>query len=90
MIYSRERVFHLVDMAMKEIGENQILITEHGRLRSKLVRILSDELRVLETIDQEVRTKIDRMSKPIAEGSGEWNTLYERFFEDAWRQRLKR
>jgi hypothetical protein len=53
------------------------------------VRILSDELRVLETIDQEVRNKIERMSKLIAEGSGEWNSLYERFFDDAWRQRLK-
>jgi len=90
MIYSRERVFHLVDSILKELEEAQIQVTDQGRLRSKLVRILSDELRVLETIDQEVRTKIERMSKPIPEGSGEWNTLYERFFEDAWRQRLKR
>ncbi len=90
MIYSRERVFHLVDRVLSEMEESGLSVTDHGRLRSKLVRILSDELRVLETIDQEVRTKIDRMSKPIAEGSGEWNTLYERFFEDSWRQRLKR
>ncbi len=90
MIYSRERVFHLVDLILSEMEESGLTITDHGRLRSKLVRILSDELRVLETIDQEVRTKIDRMSKPIAEGSGEWNSLYERFFEDSWRQRLKR
>jgi len=89
MIYSRERVFRLVDMVMREMGENQVLITEQGRLRNRLVRILSDELRVLETIDQEVRNKIERMSKLIAEGSGEWNSLYERFFDDAWRQRLK-
>ncbi len=90
MIYSRERVFHLVDSALKEMEEAGIQVTDRGRLRGKLVRILSDELRVLETIDQEVRGKIERMSKPIAEGSGEWNSLYERFFEDAWRQRIKR
>ncbi len=90
MIYSRERVFHLVDLVLKELESAQLQITDHGRLRSKLVRILSDELRVLETIDQEVRRKIERMSKPIAEGSGEWNSLYERFFDEAWRQRLKR
>ncbi len=90
MIYSRERVFHLVDRILKDLGEAELQITDSGRLRSKLVRILSDELRMLETIDQEVRTKIARMSKPIAEGSGEWNAIYERLFEDSWRQRLKR
>ncbi len=89
MSFSRERVFHLVSMMISEMEREGLVIPEPEKLRSRLTRAFSDELRVLETIDAEVRSKIGRMSKPIAEGSGEWKALYERFFDEEWKRRLR-
>jgi len=89
MSFSRERIFHLVSVMMEELEKEGLTISEPERLRGRLTRAFSDELRILETIDAEVRSKIGRMSKPIAEGSGEWKALYERFFDEEWKRRLK-
>ncbi|RLD98904.1 MAG: hypothetical protein DRI92_03185 [Aquificota bacterium] len=89
MSFSRERIFHLVAKMMEEMEKEDLTLTDPEKLRSRLTKTFSDELRVLETIDQEVRAKISRMSKPIAEGSGEWKALYERFFEEEWKRRLR-
>ncbi len=89
MSYSRERIFHLVGLIIEALKEEGIILTDPERLRGRLTKVFSDELRVLETIDQEVRAKIEHMSKPIAEGSGEWKALYERFFDEEWKRRLR-
>lgn len=89
MTFSRDRVFHLISRIMEKLEEEQLNIPEKDRFRGKLTRAFMDELRVLETIDQDVRKRIEHMSKPIAEGSGEWRALYERFFEEEWRRRSK-
>ncbi len=89
MSFSRERVFHLVSKMLEELEKEGFTLTDPEKLRSRLTKAFSDELRVLETIDAEVRSKIGRMSKPIAEGSGEWKALYERFFEEEWKRRLR-
>jgi len=89
MSFSRERVFHLVTLIVEELEKEGMIIPEPEKLRGRLTRVFSDELRVLETIDQEARSKIGKMSKPMAEGSGEWKALYERFFDEEWKRRLK-
>ncbi len=89
MSFSRERVFHLVTLIVEGLEKEGMIIPEPEKLRARLTRVFSDELRVLETIDQEVRSKVGKMSKPMAEGSGEWKALYERFFDEEWKRRLK-
>ncbi len=89
MSFSRERVFHLVTLIVEGLEKEEITIPEPEKLRGRLTRVFSDELRILETIDQDVRSKIGKMSKPMAEGSGEWKALYERFFDEEWKRRLK-
>jgi len=89
MSFSRERIFHLVTLILEELKKEGMVVPEPEKLRSRLTRTFSEELRVLETIDQEARSKIERMSKPVAEGSGEWKALYEKFFDEEWKRRLK-
>jgi len=89
MSFSRERVFHLVTLILEELEKGGMIIPEPEKLRGRLTRVFSEELRVLETIDQEARSKIEKMSKPMAEGSGEWKALYEKFFDEEWKRRLK-
>lgn len=89
MSFSRERVFHLVSLILEELEKGGVIISEPERLRGRFTRVFSEELRVLETIDQEARSKIEKMSKPVAEGSGEWKALYEKFFDEEWKRRLK-
>jgi len=89
MTFSRDRVFHLVSKIMEEIEKEKLTIPDKDKFRGKITRAFIDELRVLESIDQEVKKKIEKMSKPIAEGSGEWKALYERFFDEEWRRRLR-
>jgi len=89
MSFSRERIFHLVDLMMKALEDEGFTFTDPEKTKSRLTRTFSDELRVLDTIDQDVRSKIGKMSKPIAEGSGEWKALYYKFFEEEWKRRLR-
>ena len=45
--------------------------------------------RVEEEVDAVVRRRLGSYSRPLAEGSAEWETLYRKAFEDEMRKRMK-
>ena len=56
MRMSRERVFHLADLIMKGLGTTPgVTIKAPDDLRVEIVRVLSDETKLEESIDGEVR-----------------------------------
>ncbi|HSG06304.1 MAG TPA: DUF507 family protein [Nitrospiria bacterium] len=84
MLLSDDKISHLSHLILKSLtGSPQVscLIPEEKILR-EIKRAMTRELRIEEDIDRFVRNKLASYSRPLAEGSPEWNVLYHKFFEE--------
>jgi hypothetical protein len=90
MRMSRERIFHLADLIVKELSAaDAVAVKAPDELRPEIIRILSDEARLEETIDTEVRKTLSTYSRPAPEGSQEWEILYQKTREEVFRRRFR-
>src|SRR5206468_6871256 len=68
MRMSRERIFHLADLIVKELGATPgVHIKAPDDLRPEVVRALSEEAKLEESIDGEVRKILASYSRPMPE-----------------------
>ena len=58
-------------------------------LRTEIFRVLEDEGRLEETVDQEVRKTLGSYSRPAPEGSAEWEVLYNKTRDEVYKRRLR-
>ncbi len=95
MRLSRERIFYLADRIVAELQATEGVVVkdsdEEARkdVRSEVVRTLTDEAKLEETIDQEVRRTLSSYSRPAPEGSREWEVLYNKTREEVFRKRFR-
>lgn len=90
MRMSRERIFYLADLIMRELGTVPGLVVKTpGDLRSEIVRVLTDESKLEETVDSEVRRILSTYARPAPEGSREWEVLYQKTREEVLRRRFR-
>lgn len=90
MRMSRERIFHLADLIMKELAATPgVQVKAPDDLRPELIRVLSEESRLEESIDAEVRKTLASYSRPLPEGSREWEVLYTKTREEVYRRRFR-
>lgn len=90
MRMSRERIFYLADMIVKELSLAEgVTIKAPDEVRTEVVRALSDEARLEESIDTEVRRILGSYSRPAAEGGREWEVLYQKTREEVLRRRFR-
>lgn len=90
MRMSRERIFYLADMIIKELGlTDGVTVKAPDEIRSEVVRTLSDEAKLEETVDAEVRRTLASYSRPAPEGSHEWEVLYQKTREEVLRRRFR-
>jgi hypothetical protein len=89
--FSRERVFHLAARMAEELlaGEGVVVLKPAEEVRTEIIRVLSDETRVEETIDAEVRKILGSYARPAPEGSPEWEILYQKTREEVYRRRFR-
>jgi hypothetical protein len=89
--FSRERVFHLAARMAEELvtSEGVVLRKPAEEVRTEIIRVLSDETRVEETIDAEVRKILGSYARPAPEGSPEWEILYQKTREEVYRRRFR-
>jgi hypothetical protein len=89
--FSRERVFHLAARMTEELLgiEGVVALKSTDDIRNEIVRILSDESRIEETIDAEVRKILGSYARPAPEGSPEWEILYQKTREEVYRRRFR-
>jgi len=89
--FSRERLFHLAARMTEELLATDG-VTAHkpaDEVRTEIIRVLSDEARVEETIDAEVRKILGSYARPAPEGSPEWEVLYQKTREEVYRRRFR-
>lgn len=90
MRMSRERVFHLADLIVKALGTTAgVNIKAPDDLRPEVVRVLSEESKLEESIDGEVRKILGSYSRPLPEGSREWEVLYQKTREEVRKRRFR-
>jgi uncharacterized protein len=90
MRMSRERIFSLADRIVKELGSTTgVSVKVPDDLRSEVIRALTEESKLAESIDGEVRKILASYSRPMPEGSREWEVLYEKTREEVFRKRFR-
>jgi hypothetical protein len=79
MRMSRERIFHLADLIVKELGTTPgVQVRAPDEVRPEVVRGLT-----------EVRRTLSSYSRPVPEGSREWEIMYQKTREEVFRKRLR-
>jgi hypothetical protein len=90
MRMSRERIFHLADLILKELSIAEgVHVKAPDDVRPELIRILTEESKLEESIDSEVRKTLSSYSRPMPEGSREWEVLYDKTREEVYRKRFR-
>jgi hypothetical protein len=90
MRMSRERIFYLADLIMKELGSAEgVHVKAPDEVRPELIRALTEESKLEESVDSEVRKTLSSYSRPMPEGSREWEVLYDKTREEVYRKRFR-
>jgi hypothetical protein len=91
MKWSRERLFYLSARLAEEVlkQEGVAALKTPDDVRTEILRTLSDETRVEESIDAEVRKILSSYARPAPEGSAEWEILYQKTRDEVFRRRFR-
>ena len=96
MRMSRERLFGLAERIVSDLTATEGVVIRQisddkvrNQLRTEIFRVLEEEGRLEETIDQEVRKTLSSYSRPAPEGSGEWEVLYNKTRDEVYKRRLR-
>ncbi len=96
MRMSRERLFALADRIVAELATTEGVVIKaladertRGHLRTEVFRVLEDESKLEESIDQEVRRTLSSYARPAPEGSAEWEVLYHKTRDEVFRRRFR-
>lgn len=91
MRFSRERIFSLAGPLTTELlaTEGVSVLKPAEEVRAEVIRALTDEAKVEDTIDQEVRRILQSYSRPAVPGSPEWEILYQKTREEVSRRRFR-
>jgi len=93
---SRERLFALADRIVADLSATEAVVIRAAdeeksriQLRTEVFRVLEDENKLEETIDQEVRRTLGSYSRAVPEGSGEWEILYGKTRDEVLKRRFR-
>jgi hypothetical protein len=91
MRLSNAKVNHLANLIMEYLrGQEEVeFYEEEADIRLEVARVIQEELRDDEVIDQLVRYKIESQARDIPEGSEEWDILYRRYYDEEMSKRQK-
>ena len=90
MRMSRERIFHLADLIMKElVAVPGVQVRAPDDVRTEVVRGLTEEAKLEESVDTEVRRTLSSYSRPVPEGSSEWEIMYQKMRQEVLKRRLR-
>lgn len=91
MLLCEDKISHLAHLVLQGLKQDQraYLLEEGGKVLREIKRTIGDAVKAEEEVDQVVRAKLSSYSRPIIEGSPEWDVLYGKFFLEELRKRKK-
>ena len=86
-----EKATHLSHLILNHLKNpaNARLKTDEIVVLREIKRLLAAELKVDVEADAAVRRRLASYSRPLVEGSPEWETLYRKTFEEEMRKRKR-
>jgi hypothetical protein len=88
--YSRDKVIdlsHKMIKALADMGAAQAeLLAEKNDVRLEIIRQMQGLLKEESVMDRGVRDKIKSQKREIAEGSGEWDILFRKYYSEELRK----
>jgi hypothetical protein len=81
---SDDKISHMTHVLLAALLEKDTvdIIEEEGQVRHSIRRAINEQLRIGKDIDDAARNKIDSLSRRLVEGSPEWETLYQKYFDE--------
>lgn len=91
MRLGEERIVHLSHKILNGMIQNGFIepLVPEEKIFREIKRIMTSILQVEDEVDEFVRRKIRSHSRPIPEGSAEWNVLYRKYRDEEMRRRNK-
>lgn len=91
MLLSDDKISHLSHLILKGLTKDNraAFLVEEEKVLREIKRAIIQELQVEEEIDLAVRAKLASYSRPILEGSPEWEVLYHKFFAEERKKRKR-
>lgn len=88
---SEEKISHLSHIILQAVKKSPLVAVgaDDGRVLKEIKKVLAAELAQEAEIDRKVRAKLASYSRGIVEGSGEWDVLYRKTFEEESRKHTK-
>jgi len=81
--YSEDRLRHIAHLVLDDLKKKKVLeVHDSTAVLNDLKRILFGHFKMEDEIDDFVRKKIRSYSRMIAEGSREWDIMYDKLFEE--------
>ncbi len=84
MRLSDDKISHLTHIVLKALIEQKTVtpLVDESQIRREMRRVIVNELKLADSVDEAVRRKLQSYSKKIYEGSSEWEVLYNKFFDE--------
>jgi uncharacterized protein len=79
------QISHRIMGAIEALDEIEIF-EEPNTIRQETVKILTDLMHEEEKIDEIIKARIASQKRTIAEGTGEWEILYKKYYNDELRK----
>lgn len=81
---SDDKITHLSHMLLKGLLDKDLIdITEEeGTVRKAIKRAVQTQLSIGQEMEETVKRKIQSLSRNVAEGSPEWETLYQKYLKE--------
>jgi len=89
LLLSDEKQMHLAHVIMgslKNMPQANLVGGQTHALR-EVKRIIAEHMKAETELDQQVRRRLESYSRPIPEGSQEWDVLYHKTYEEELRKR---
>lgn len=84
MKISREKINHISSLIIRDFEKREELDykVDLNEVRLAITRIMSDELMIESKADEHARKILESYSRPLREGTPEWEVLHHKHFEE--------
>jgi hypothetical protein len=81
---SRNKVHCLASLIAQHVENNEELdyTSDIGNIRFKVFRLIMDELRLYEQIEEHARERMRTQKRNVPDGSREWEILFRKFIAE--------
>jgi hypothetical protein len=87
---SEDKISHLSHVILTSLKRTPgaTLVGDETKVLRLIKRVLASELEQEAAIDRRVRQRLASYSRPLVEGTQEWEVLYRKFSEEELRRRV--